>query len=132
MPPILTTVEFGFKDQESEEEFLKLTDRAEREVRDIQGCLDYRLYHRDGRCYLFFVVWEDAAAIDRWVSNEFHQKELMPSFRKWCNEGWFGYWGLGSDRNRAKKCLSCGRWTQEMPGWDQNVPSKCRQCGLPL
>lgn len=129
--PLLTTVEIGFTET-GEQAFQEVVLRMEEELRSVPGCLEYRLYRRPERVYLFFVVWEDRAAVQRWVENEFHRTVLMRNFRQWCNLGWFGYWDVAEDRNRAQKCLQCGRWTQAQPGWQSDVPQSCRQCGAAL
>jgi hypothetical protein len=70
--------------------------------------------------------------VRRWVENEFHRTVLMRGFRRWCSEGSFGDYRLEADPNRARKCLACGRWTRERPGWSEQVPAACRQCGREL
>ena len=49
-------------------------------------------------------------------------------FRRWCIEGGFSEFTLAADHDRARKCASCGRWTQGRPGWSEHAPSACRQC----
>lgn len=129
--PFLTTVEIGFTEA-GEEAFQGVLARMEQELKSVPGCLEYRLYQRPERVYLFFVVWEDRAAVQGWIENEFHRTVLMPGFRQWCNLGWFGYWDMAQDNNRAKKCLQCSRWTQAQPGWKGDVPQVCRQCNAAL
>ncbi|HLC29328.1 MAG TPA: antibiotic biosynthesis monooxygenase family protein, partial [Dehalococcoidia bacterium] len=127
--PLLTTVDIRFASWEAEQAFLDVYQQMEQEVKGVSGCLDYRVYRGPDRLYLFFVVWEDREAVQRWVHNEFHQTTLMANFRKWCKEGWFGYWDSSEDRPRARKCMQCGRWTQAEPGWGMAGPSRCRNCG---
>lgn len=131
MEPLLTLVEFAFT-EEGEAAFRVVLPQMESEVRSIQGCLEYRLYRGAGGEYLFYNVWDDRAAVDRWLHNEFHRTVLMPAFRKWATLGWFSYWDLSGDNNRARKCMACGRWTQSLPGWDAKIPTECSRCGAPM
>lgn len=126
---VLTTVDIRFASWEGEQSFLDVFQQLEREIKGIAGCLEYRVYRGPDRLYLFFVVWQDREAVQRWVENEFHQTVLMKNFRKWCKEGWFGYWNPAGDRLRARRCMHCGRWTQAQPGWSMEEPARCRQCG---
>jgi quinol monooxygenase YgiN/ribosomal protein S27AE len=128
MEPQLVLVEFGFT-EDGEKEFLAQLDRILDEVRSIDGCLEAIVYKRPERLYLFYTLWRDQAAIDRWVQNEYHRTVLMANFTKWANEGWFGYWHLGADRKRVRKCPSCGRWAQAQPGWKELSLSQCPRCG---
>src|SRR6266496_4113288 len=130
MEPLLVLVEFGFT-EEGEKEFLMHLDRALDEVRSIDGCLEAIVYKRPERMYLFYTLWRDQEAIDRWVQNEFHRNVLMTGFTRWANEGWFGYWNLKADRKRARKCPSCGRWSQAQPGWTEMTLTTCAHCGFP-
>jgi hypothetical protein len=66
------------------------------------------------------------------VDNEFHRQVLMPGFRKWCSEGWFGEYRLEVDHARAKRCAVCGRWTKGQPGWSELEPVSCRACGAAM
>jgi quinol monooxygenase YgiN len=131
MPPLLVLAEFRFS-AEGEHQFAPHLERTLSEVRGIEGCLHADVWQQPGRRYLFHTVWTDRTGVDAWVENTFHRSVLMPGFREWCIEGWFSYWGLESDHNRARKCLACGRWTQAQPGWDGRLPDACRQCGQPL
>jgi heme-degrading monooxygenase HmoA len=126
--PLLVVAEFVFT-ADGEAEFLLQLDRTLEETRGVDGCIQAVLWKRPGRRYLFSTLWDDAAALKRWVDNEFHRKVLMPGFRKWCTEGCFGEYTLQTDHKRARKCSSCGRWTQDLPGWDEARPSTCGPCG---
>jgi hypothetical protein len=126
--PLLVLAEFVFS-EEGELEFRRYTDRTLAEVRAIEGCLQAVLWNRPGRRYQFSTLWTDVDAVTRWVDNEFHQSILMPGFRKWCTEGCFGEYVLDTDHKRARKCGSCGRWTQSLPGWDEARPECCEKCG---
>ena len=129
--PLLVVAEFVFS-EEGEAQFLPHLDRTLAETRGVDGCLQAVVWTRPGRRYLFSTLWDDAAAVKRWVDNEFHRKVLMAGFRKWCTEGCFGEYTLASDHKRARKCASCGRWTQALPGWDESRPSACGKCGAEL
>lgn len=131
MEPLLVLVEFGFT-EEGEKEFLMHLDRALDEVRSIDGCLEAIVYKRPERMYIFYTLWRDQEAIDRWVQNEFHRNVLMTGFTRWANEGWFGYWNLKADRKRVRKCPSCGRWSQAQPGWTEMNLTTCARCGTPF
>jgi quinol monooxygenase YgiN len=131
MEPLLVLVEFGFT-EEGEKEFLMYLDRVLDEVCSIDGCLEAIVYKRPERMYLFYTLWRDQEAIDRWVQNEFHRNVLMTGFTRWANEGWFGYWNLKADRKRVRKCPSCGRWSQAQPGWTEMTPTTCTRCGTPF
>lgn len=127
-PPLLVTAEFVFT-EEGEEEFLRHRDRTLDEVRAVEGCLQAVLWSRPRRRYQFSTLWTGPEAVTRWVENEFHRTTLMPGFRKWCSEGCFGEYALDTDHPRARKCGSCGRWTQGLPGWDERHPERCQKCG---
>lgn len=131
MPSLLVIAEFGFSET-GEREFLPLLDRVLDEVRAIDGCLEAVVWTRPERRYSFFTVWHDRDAVERWVANPFHRETLMPGFRRWCTEGWFGYWDRAEDHNRARRCPSCGRWTQAQPGWSELAAPACRHCGTAL
>src|SRR3989304_5965660 len=131
MPPLLVFAEFGCT-EEGDAEFRRHLDRTLREVRAVEGCEEAVVWERPSRRYLFGSVWSDRDAVRRWVANEFHRSVLMPGFRAWGNEGWFSYWDLTEDHNRARKCPACGRWTQAQPGWSEFVPRVCSRCGAAL
>lgn len=131
MVPLLVLAEFVFTDG-GEEEFLRHRDRTLAEIRGIDGCLQAVLWARPGRRYQFSTLWTDGQAVTRWVENEFHRTILMPGFRKWCTEGCFGEYRLETDHKRARKCASCGRWTQDVPGWDESRPGACQKCAAGL
>lgn len=131
MTPLLVLAEFVFT-EEGEAAFRAHLDRTLAEVRGIDGCLQAVAWTRPGRRYQFSTLWSDAAAVTRWVENDFHKTVLMPGFRKWCTEGCFGEYALETDHKRARKCESCGRWTQTRPGWDERRPSACEKCGASL
>ena len=131
MEPLLVLAEFVFT-EDGEVEFRRHLDRTLAEVRAIDGCLQAVAWSRPGRRYQFSTLWTDADAVTRWVKNEFHQTILMPGFRKWCTEGCFGEYTLAVDHKRARKCTGCGRWTQELPGWDESRPATCTKCGAAL
>jgi len=127
--PVLQVVaEFVFS-EEGEAEFRGHVERTLQEVRAIPGCLQAVLWARPGRRFQFSTLWSDASAVTRWVENDFHQRVLMPGFRKWCTEGCFGEYRLANDHPRARKCPACGRWTQGQPGWDEARPTSCGKCG---
>jgi hypothetical protein len=129
--PRLVVAEFVFS-EDGEGSFLPHLDRTLAECRAVEGCLQALVWTRPGRRYLFWTLWTDSAAVGRWVENEFHQKTLMPGFRRWCTEGCFGEYGLDEDHERARKCASCGRWTRTLPGWQEERPSECGRCGAGL
>lgn len=128
LTPLLVVAEFVFT-TEGELEFLRHRDRTLEESRGVEGCMQAVLWSRPERRYQFSTLWKDAAALKRWVENDFHQKVLVPGFRKWCSEGSFGEYRLETDHNRARRCGGCRRWTQERPGWDESRPSTCAKCG---
>lgn len=131
-PPLLVHAEFRCSET-GDPELRKHLERTLAEVRGVAGCLYASVWERpDERRYLFMTVFTDAAAVARWVDNEFHRTTLMPGFRRWCTEGWFGEFGLETDHDRARKCAACGRWTPGRPGWSERAPSSCRQCGAAL
>jgi heme-degrading monooxygenase HmoA len=107
-------------------------DRTLAEVRAVAGCLGAELWERSGRRYRFFTLWTDAAAVKSWVGHPFHREVLMPGFRAWCCEGWFGELRLEADHSRARRCAGCGRWTRSASGWSQAEPARCRHCGAAL
>lgn len=123
--------EFVFT-EEGEVEFGRYLDRTLEEVRGIEGCVHAVVWRRPGRRYQFATLWDQADGVTRWVENEFHESILMPGFRKWCTEGCFGEYTLATDHKRARKCPSCGRWTQSLPGWDEAQPATCNKCGAGL
>jgi hypothetical protein len=129
--PLLVLAEFVFS-ADGEVEFQRHLDRTLHETRSTEGCLQAVLWKRPGRRYQFSTLWTDASAVTRWVENEFHRTVLMPGFRKWCTEGCFGEYLLEKDHKRARKCASCGRWTQALPGWDEARPETCEKCGAKL
>jgi quinol monooxygenase YgiN len=129
--PLLVLADFVFT-SEGEVEFLALVDRTMQEVRGVEGCLQADVWSRPGRRYRFSTLWTDADASARWVANDFHRRVLMPGFRKWCSEGSFGEYRLEADHQRARKCPSCGRWTQSLPGWEESPPDACAKCGAGL
>lgn len=129
--PLLVVAEFVFT-EEGEAEFFRHRARTLDEVREIDGCLQAVLWSRPGRRYQFSTLWTEADAVTRWVNNEFHRTILMPGFQKWCTEGVFGDYRLETDHKRARKCANCGRWTQDLPGWDESQPRVCRKCAAPL
>ncbi|HYL44308.1 MAG TPA: antibiotic biosynthesis monooxygenase family protein [Ktedonobacteraceae bacterium] len=131
MEPLLVLVEFGFT-EEGEKELLMHLDRTLDEIRSIDGCLEVIVYKRPERLYLFYSLWRDQEAVNRWMQNEFHRAVLMTGFIRWANEGWFGYWNLKEDRKRVRKCSSCGRWSQAQPGWMETVLATCSHCGTPF
>jgi len=126
-PPRLVVAEFVFH-AEGELEFRRHLQRTLDEARATEGCLQVVLWERPGRRYQFSSLWTDAAALRRWVQNDFHRQVLFPGFRKWCTEGCFGEYLLDADHDRARKCPSCGRWTKERPGWYEARPSGCAHC----
>ena len=129
--PLLVVAEFVFSEQ-GETAFLPHLERTLDETRGVDGCLQAVVWTRPGRRYFFSTLWDDATAVKRWVDNEFHRKVLMPGFRNWCTEGCFGEYSLAADHKRARKCASCGRWTQDLPGWDESRPAVCKKCGVAL
>jgi quinol monooxygenase YgiN len=129
--PLLVLAEFVFTEA-GEAQFLPHLDRTMAETRAVEGCLQAVVWTRPARRYQFSTLWTDAEAVRRWVENEFHRTVLMPGFRKWCSEGCFGEYGLDTDHKRARKCGSCGRWSQALPGWDEARPEACEKCGARL
>jgi heme-degrading monooxygenase HmoA len=125
--PLLVLAEFVFT-KDGEEEFLRYRDQTLTEIREVDGCIQAVLWTRPERRYQFSTHWADATAVTRWVENEFHKTILMPGFRNWCTEGCFGEYTLGTDHPRARKCASCGRWTQGLPGWNERQPEVCGKC----
>jgi quinol monooxygenase YgiN len=131
MTQLLVLAEFVFS-EDGERAFQEHLERTLHEVRGIEGCLQAVVWDRSGGRHQFSTLWTDAAAVTRWVENEFHQSVLMPGFRNWCTEGWFGEYRLETDHKRARKCASCGRWTQSLEGWNEALPAGCGKCGAPL
>jgi hypothetical protein len=129
--PLLVVAEFVFT-EDGEVEFRRQLDRTLDETRGVDGCLQAVVWVRPGRRYQFSTLWVDSAAVARWVENDFHRKVLMPGFRKWCTEGCFGEYTLSKDHKRARKCAGCGRWTQDLPGWDESRPKACKECEIPF
>ncbi len=129
--PLLVLAEFVFTEV-GEQEYRRHLDRTLEEVRAVRGCLQAVVWKRPGRRYQFSTLWDDPAGVTRWVDNAFHQDVLMPGFRKWCTEGYFGEYKLDVDHKRARKCLACGRWTQSLPGYDEGQPPECHSCGAAL
>jgi heme-degrading monooxygenase HmoA len=125
--PLLVLAEFVFT-KDGEEEFLRYRDQTLAEIREVDGCIQAVLWTRPARRYQFSTLWDDATAVTRWVENEFHKTILMPGFRNWCSEGCFGEYTLDTDHPRARKCASCGRWTQGLPGWNERQPEACGKC----
>jgi quinol monooxygenase YgiN len=107
-------------------------DRTLAETRGVPGCLGAEVWERPGRRYRFFTLWSDAAAVARWVGHPFHREVLMPGFRAWCCEGWFGELRLEVDHARARRCAGCGRWTRSPTGWNEAEPARCRHCEASL
>lgn len=130
--PLLVVAEFVCTEQ-GNAEFCQHLERTLAEARSIEGCLHAVVWNRPNRRYQFSTLWTDRQALTRWVENEFHRRTLMPGFRKWCTQGWFGEFRLEVDHPRAIRCAACGRWTQGRPGWSEVDPSSCRHCaaGLP-
>lgn len=129
--PLLVLAEFVFT-PEGEAEFLPLCERTLMETRATPGCLQAVVWTRPGRRYQFSTLFEDAAAVKRWVDNEFHRGVLMPGFRRWCTEGCFGDYALAADHARARRCAECGRWTKGLPGWDEQTLATCAKCDAAL
>ncbi len=129
--PLLVVAEFVFSEA-GESEFLPHMDRTLQEVRDTPGCLQAVVWRRMGRRYQFSTLWTEAQNVATWVENEFHRSVLMPGFRAWCTEGCFGEYRLETDHQRARRCPSCGRWSQALPGWNEQQPSRCGKCEAPL
>jgi quinol monooxygenase YgiN len=108
-------------------------DRTLREARAVEGCLQATVWERPAeRRYLFTTVWSGRDAVGRWVESEFHRTVLVPGFRRWCTEGSFSEFVLDADHDRARKCPACGRWSRARPGWAEDGPTQCRQCGTAL
>jgi heme-degrading monooxygenase HmoA len=129
--PLLVVAEFVFT-EEGDAEMQRHMERTLTEARSIEGCLHAVVWSRPGRRLLFSTLWSDRQAVTRWVENEFHRRTLMPGFRKWCTEGWFGEYRLEVDHPRAMRCATCGRWTQGQPGWSEVEPRSCRNCSKAL
>ncbi|HXX46843.1 MAG TPA: antibiotic biosynthesis monooxygenase [Myxococcota bacterium] len=133
MTPLLVLAEFGCSET-GDGELRAQLDRTLRETRAVEGCLQATVWERAAeRRFLFVTYWSDGDAVRRWVENEFHRTALMPGFRKWCVEGSFSeFTAAEPDHARARKCASCGRWSQAKPGWSEAAPASCRQCGAGL
>ena len=129
--PLLVLAEFVCSEA-GDAEFRSHLERTLTEARSIDGCLHAVVWERPARRYQFSTLWTDRAAVVRWVENDFHRNVLMPGFRKWCTEGWFGEYRGELDHKRAIRCAKCGRWTQGQPGWSEADPSACRNCGAAL
>jgi heme-degrading monooxygenase HmoA len=129
--PLLVVAEFVFS-EEGDLEFGRHLEQTMSEVRSIEGCLHAAVWTRPNRRVQFSTLWTDRQAVARWVENEFHRRILMPGFRKWCTEGWFGEYRLDVDHPRAIRCAACGRWTQARPGWSEIDPTSCQRCGATL
>ena len=129
MTPLLVLAEFGCSPG-GETELRQHLERTLTETRATPGCLQATVWERTAeRRFLFTTYWADAAAVTRWVENEFHRTTLMPGFRRWCVEGSFSEFTLTAEHTRARKCAACGRWTSGAPGWSEQAPATCRQCG---
>jgi quinol monooxygenase YgiN len=127
--PLLVLAEFGCSEA-GEAELRRHLEQTLRETRAIEGCLQAGVWERAAeRRFLFATFWTDSASVTRWVENEFHRMTLMPGFRRWCVEGAFSEFTLAADHDRARKCGACGRWTSARPGWSEQGPATCRQCG---
>jgi quinol monooxygenase YgiN len=132
MTPLLVLAEFRCS-EDGDVELRRQLDRTLAEVRAVEGCLQATVWERPvERRYLFTTMWSDRDAVHRWVENEFHRTILMPGFRRWCTEGAFSEFALETDHDRARKCAACGRWTRGRPGWSEQGPTTCRQCGREL
>lgn len=129
--PLLVTAEFVCL-AEGDAAFGSHLERTLREVRGTRGCLHAAVWRRPGRRYLFVTLWSDADAVAAWVAHPFHRTVLMRGFRAWCSEGTFGEYRLEADHPRARRCASCGRFSQGEPGFDEAEPASCRSCGAPL
>ena len=129
--PLLVLAEFVCS-PEGDPAFRSYLDRTLTEVRAIDGCLHATIWERPERRYQFSTLWRDRDAVTRWVENEFHRTTLMPGFRQWCTEGWFGDFVLDVDHVRARRCQACGRWSRGQPGWGEAQPDRCRHCGREL
>ena len=129
MNPLLVLAEFGCS-SDGEAELRQHFERTLAETRATPGCLQATVWERPAeRRFLFTTHWTDAAAVTRWVENDFHRTTLMPGFRRWCVEGAFSEFTPAADHDRARKCAACGRWTSARPGWSEQGPATCRQCG---
>lgn len=132
MAALLVLAEFRCS-EDGDAELRGHLDRTLVAVRAVAGCLQATVWERPAeRRYLFLTWWSDAEAVGRWVDDEFHRTVLMPGFRRWCVEGSFSELTLAADHDRARKCAACGRWTAGRPGWSEQGPATCRQCGAPL
>jgi hypothetical protein len=129
--PLLVLAEFVCS-IDGDVDFRAHLDRTMTEVRAIDGCLHAALWQRPERRYQFSTIWRDRAAVRRWVDDEFHRTTLMPGFRRWCTEGWFGDFVLDADHARARRCPSCDRWSRGEPGWREVEPATCGKCGARL
>lgn len=132
MTPLFVIAEFRCTES-GDAELRKHLERTLAEVRAVPGCLHATVWERPAeRGYRFVTAWSDGEAVGRWVENEFHRTVLMPGFRAWCREGWFGELSLAADHDRVRKCPACGRWTAAQPGWSEEGPVRCRACDAAL
>jgi quinol monooxygenase YgiN len=131
-PALLVLAEFGCS-PDGEVELRAHLERTLAETRATPGCLQASVWERPAeRRFLFTTYWTDSAAVSRWVENDFHRSTLMPGFRRWCVEGSFSEFNESAVHDRARKCGACGRWTSARPGWSEQAPTTCRQCGAAL
>jgi hypothetical protein len=129
MMPLLVVAEFR-RSEGGDAELRKHLDRTLDDARAVGGCVQATVWERPAeRRYLFTTMSSDRDAVRRSVENDFHRTVLMPGFRRWCTEGSFGEFSLDADHDRARKCPACGRWTRARPGWSEQGPATCRECG---
>lgn len=129
--PLLMLVEMVFH-AEGAAAFAAHLPRVREEMRAIPGCIRVAVDSEpDGR-YTFTTLWEDDAALQRWVDHPFHRDVLMANFRNWAIEAWFSRWDLVEDAPRSRRCGQCGRWTRAQPGWRGMSPAQCQRCGATL
>jgi hypothetical protein len=131
MEPFVVVAEFACT-EDGWRELERHLDRTLREVRATPGCLHAASWTAPGRRIHFLTYWDDPGAVARWVDNAFHREVLMPGFRRWCREGWFGDLRLVRDHDRARRCPACGRWSRARPGFDGRGPTVCRHCSATL
>ncbi|MGH7803775.1 MAG: putative quinol monooxygenase [Candidatus Binatia bacterium] len=129
--PLLVLAEFVCSEA-GDGEFRSHLERTLAETRAVEGCLHAVVWTRPDRRYQFSTLWRDRESVQRWIDNEFHRQVLMPGFRKWCTQGWFGEYRGELDHLRAIRCAKCGRWAQGKPGWSEVEPKACRNCGAAL
>jgi quinol monooxygenase YgiN len=103
--------------------------RMREEMQRIPGCLRLAIASEPEGRYTFTSLWEDDAALQRWVDNAFHREVLMANFRHWAIEAWFSRWELADDAPRSRRCPRCERWTRAQPGVSGTEPARCRYCG---